>query len=48
MLFHSDGLVEAHNPKGEMFGPPRLRALVAEHGESERYGTSSWRNCTPS
>jgi serine phosphatase RsbU (regulator of sigma subunit) len=26
-------LVEAHDPKGEMFGFPRLRALVAEHGE---------------
>jgi serine phosphatase RsbU (regulator of sigma subunit) len=33
VLFHSDGLVEAHNPRGEMFGFPRLRALVAEHGE---------------
>ena len=33
VLFHSHGLVEAHNPKGEMFGFPRLRALVAEHGE---------------
>ena len=33
VLFHSDGLVEAHNPMGEMFGFPRLRALVAEHGE---------------
>jgi serine phosphatase RsbU (regulator of sigma subunit)/predicted ester cyclase len=33
VLFYSDGLVEAHNPKGEMFGFPRLRALVAEHGE---------------
>jgi serine phosphatase RsbU (regulator of sigma subunit)/predicted ester cyclase len=32
-LFYSDGLVEAHNPKGEMFGFPRLRALVAKHGE---------------
>jgi predicted ester cyclase len=31
VLFYSDGLVEAHNPKGEMFGFPRLRALVAEH-----------------
>jgi serine phosphatase RsbU (regulator of sigma subunit) len=28
-LFYSDGLVEAHDPKGEMFGFPRLRALVA-------------------
>jgi serine phosphatase RsbU (regulator of sigma subunit) len=34
-LFYSDGLVEAHDPKGEMFGFPRLRALVAEYaGES--------------
>jgi serine phosphatase RsbU (regulator of sigma subunit)/predicted ester cyclase len=30
-LFYSDGLVEAHDAKGEMFGFPRLRALVAEH-----------------
>jgi len=29
-------LVEAHDPKGEMFGFPRLRALVAEHGDGER------------
>ena len=32
-LFYSDGLVEAHGPKGEMFGFPRLRELVAAHGE---------------
>ena len=32
-LFYSDGLVEAHNPRGEMFGFPRLRALVAEGGK---------------
>jgi serine phosphatase RsbU (regulator of sigma subunit) len=32
-LLYSDGLVEAHNPKGEMFGFPRLRTLVAERGE---------------
>ena len=32
-LFHSDGLVEAHDPKGEMFGFPWLRRLVAEHGQ---------------
>jgi serine phosphatase RsbU (regulator of sigma subunit) len=30
-LFYSDGLVEAHNPRREMFGFPRLRRLVAEH-----------------
>jgi serine phosphatase RsbU (regulator of sigma subunit) len=34
-LFYSDGLVEAHDPKGEMFGFPRLQALVGEHGEEE-------------
>jgi serine phosphatase RsbU (regulator of sigma subunit) len=33
VLFYTDGLVEAHDPKGEMFGFPRLRALIAEHGE---------------
>jgi serine phosphatase RsbU (regulator of sigma subunit) len=35
VLFYSDGLVEAHDPEGEMFGFPRLGALVAEHGEGE-------------
>jgi serine phosphatase RsbU (regulator of sigma subunit) len=34
-LFYSDGLVEAHEPKREMFGFPRLRELVAEHGGDE-------------
>jgi serine phosphatase RsbU (regulator of sigma subunit)/predicted ester cyclase len=38
VLFYSDGLVEAHDPKGEMFGFPRLRALVAEHGELRSLG----------
>jgi serine phosphatase RsbU (regulator of sigma subunit) len=33
VLFYSDGLVEAHDPEGDMFGFPRLRALVAEHAE---------------
>jgi serine phosphatase RsbU (regulator of sigma subunit) len=37
-LLYSDGLVEAHDPKGEMFGFPRLRALVAEHGEERSLG----------
>jgi predicted ester cyclase len=32
-LFYSDGLVEAHDPQGQMFGFPRLMALIAEHGE---------------
>ena len=30
---YTDGLVEAHDARGEMFGFPRLRELVAEHGE---------------
>jgi serine phosphatase RsbU (regulator of sigma subunit) len=34
-LFYSDGLVEAHDPEGEMFGFPRLRNLVAEHADEE-------------
>jgi len=38
LLFYSDGLVEAHDPKGEMFGFPRLRALVAEHAEERSLG----------
>ncbi len=37
-LFYSDGLVEAHDPKGEMFGFPRLRAYVAERGEERSLG----------
>jgi serine phosphatase RsbU (regulator of sigma subunit) len=37
-LFYSDGLVEAHDAKGEMFGFPRLRALIAEHGEQRSLG----------
>jgi serine phosphatase RsbU (regulator of sigma subunit)/predicted ester cyclase len=32
VLFYSDGLVEAHNPQGEMFGFPKLRRLVTVHG----------------
>ena len=31
VLFHSDGLVEAHNPDREMFSFDRLRTLVAGH-----------------
>ena len=37
-LLYSDGLVEAHDPEGEMFGFPRLRALVAEHSEGRVLG----------
>jgi serine phosphatase RsbU (regulator of sigma subunit)/predicted ester cyclase len=32
-FFYTDGLVEAHAPDNEMFGFPRLRALIAEHDE---------------
>src|SRR5687768_8916629 len=39
-LFYSDGLVEAHDPQGEMFGFPRLQTLVAEHGEERALGDS--------
>jgi serine phosphatase RsbU (regulator of sigma subunit) len=38
VLLYSDGLVEAHDPKGEMVGFPRLRALVAEQGEEGSLG----------
>ncbi|MEM7799486.1 MAG: SpoIIE family protein phosphatase [Chloroflexota bacterium] len=31
VLFHSDGLAEAHNPQREMFGFPRLKASMFEH-----------------
>ena len=37
-LFYSDGLVEAHDTKGEMFGFPRLRALMAESDEEGSLG----------
>jgi serine phosphatase RsbU (regulator of sigma subunit)/predicted ester cyclase len=40
VLFYSDGLVEAHDPEGEMFGFPRLRALVDRHGEERALGDS--------
>src|SRR5215218_2269093 len=38
VLLYSDGLVEAHDPKGEMIGFPRLRAFVAEQGEEGSLG----------
>jgi serine phosphatase RsbU (regulator of sigma subunit) len=38
VFFYSDGLVEAHDPKGEMFGFPRLKALIAEHAKERSLG----------
>jgi serine phosphatase RsbU (regulator of sigma subunit)/predicted ester cyclase len=38
VLFYSDGLVEAHDPDGQMFSFPRLRALVAEYTEERTLG----------
>ena len=40
VLFYSDGLVEAHDPEGQMFSFPRLRALVDRHGEERALGDS--------
>jgi predicted ester cyclase len=37
-IFYSDRLVEAHDPEGEMFGFPRLRALISEHAEEGPLG----------
>src|SRR5215204_695516 len=34
VLFCSDGLVEAHDPRGEMFGSPRLRGFLSERSDS--------------
>ena len=31
LILYSDGLVEAHNPNGEMFGFPRLREALSHH-----------------
>ncbi len=33
LLFYSDGLVEAHNARHEMFGFPRLKTLLEEHSD---------------
>ncbi len=35
VLLYSDGLVEAHSPTREMFGFPRLGALVGQHSGGE-------------
>jgi serine phosphatase RsbU (regulator of sigma subunit) len=41
VLLHSDGLVEAHDPGGEMFGFPRLRKVV----ENSRGGENLIEEC---
>src|SRR5919202_1100072 len=53
-LFYTDGLIEAHNPQGEMYGTPRLRNLLSERpeggtdlhatlmGELERFTGEGW------
>jgi serine phosphatase RsbU (regulator of sigma subunit) len=30
VLFYTEGLIEAHNPQGEMFGTPHLWGLLSE------------------
>jgi anti-sigma regulatory factor (Ser/Thr protein kinase) len=35
LLLHSDGLAEAHNPEGDMFGFPRLMGIVGSGGVGE-------------
>jgi serine phosphatase RsbU (regulator of sigma subunit)/CHASE1-domain containing sensor protein/anti-sigma regulatory factor (Ser/Thr protein kinase) len=35
LLLYSDGLVEAHDPKGEMFGFPRLQGLIEAHRSTD-------------
>ncbi len=41
MLFYTDGLIEAHNPQGEMFGTPRLRDLLSERAGEGGTGLSA-------
>jgi serine phosphatase RsbU (regulator of sigma subunit) len=36
VLFHTDGLAEAHDPTGEMFGFPRLKKIVENSSIGER------------
>lgn len=36
VLLYSDGLVEAHNPEGEMFGNPRLMEIIANQPGGEQ------------
>jgi hypothetical protein len=50
-FFCTDGLVEAHDPREEMFGSLRLRSLVSEHptgGMGLTSPPSWWRNWSAS
>jgi predicted ester cyclase len=40
-LFCTDGLVEAHDPKGEMFGSPRLQGLLSARRPESGRGLSA-------
>jgi serine phosphatase RsbU (regulator of sigma subunit)/predicted ester cyclase len=40
-LFCTDGLVEAHDPKGAMFGAPRLRGVLSERRPESGRGLSA-------
>ena len=53
VLLYSDGLVEAHNPRREMFGTPRMEGFVGAHpggatlidsllAELERFTGEEW------
>src|SRR6266581_971067 len=37
VLFYSDGLVEAHNGRREMFGLPRLKTLLEKHADGASF-----------
>ena len=48
MHFYSDGLVEVHDPEGEMFSFPSCgRSLPSTMRRRERWGTSSCRSSPP-
>ena len=34
MLLYTDGIIEAHNPKGEEYGYDRLKSIVHAHHEA--------------
>ena len=35
VLLYSDGLIEAHDPRREMFGTPRMAEFVGAHSDGE-------------